>query len=550
MTKRAVLYARCSGDDRRSTGGANVADQLRLCRNYAVEHGYHVVAELSEDDRGASGAAFDLPELTRALDMARNHEFDILVVRELDRLSRNLAKQLIVEQELRGAKVEIEYCLYDFPDTPEGRLNKNLRAMLAEYEREKIAQRMQRGKMRKVRNGEVMINGHPPFGYGVEILEGKRVLVINEEEAETVRLIFRLYTEPEEGPLSIGMIRRYLSDRKIPSYSDLRLSGPKKVAGGYGRWSIGTISRILRNETYAGTWYYGKQKMPVEVPAIVSGEVWKLAQGRLVHNKVHSRRNTRYEYLMRGHLRCRKCGYSMVARRVAAGKTRENFYYYCSSKGHSLECSQGYISFRALDVDAITWEWVRELLSDTNRLETGFEQYRADRQEAAQPIHDRLTTVDKLIQDQEAELSRLLGLYLKGNFPEDLLLQHQSRLETTLADLRSEKARAEAMLDGDLLDEQRLADVMAFAKTIQTKLERANGDFEMRRKLIDSLQVTGSLDLEGKDKVLYLHCALGEKALSIVSRNTPVPGDLSPASGCGRHRWGRGSATAPPGFRP
>jgi site-specific DNA recombinase len=170
---RAVLYARVSGDDRGKTGGANLQDQLRLCNQHAEERGYAVVAELAEDDRGASGASFDLPQLSKALEMARAGSFDVLIVRELDRLSRDLAKQLIVEQELKRAGVSIEYVLYDFPDTPEGRLNKNLRAMLAEYEREKIKQRMGRGKMRKIHNGETINSGRPPFGYRNVEIDGR-----------------------------------------------------------------------------------------------------------------------------------------------------------------------------------------------------------------------------------------------------------------------------------------------------------------------------------------------------------------------------------------
>ncbi len=49
--------------------------------------------------------------------MAAAHEFDVLVVREIDRLSRNLAKQLAVERELKNAGVQIEYALSAYPNT-------------------------------------------------------------------------------------------------------------------------------------------------------------------------------------------------------------------------------------------------------------------------------------------------------------------------------------------------------------------------------------------------------------------------------------------------
>ena len=78
--KRAVLYARVSGDDRRNED-RNLAGQLTMCRDYARSRGYEIVTELAEDDRGASGAAFELEQLNRASEMARNGAFDVFVTR-------------------------------------------------------------------------------------------------------------------------------------------------------------------------------------------------------------------------------------------------------------------------------------------------------------------------------------------------------------------------------------------------------------------------------------------------------------------------------------
>jgi DNA invertase Pin-like site-specific DNA recombinase len=52
--KRAVLYARVSKDDTQNDS-RNLQGQLDMCRDYAFAHGYRVVEELAEDDRGASG---------------------------------------------------------------------------------------------------------------------------------------------------------------------------------------------------------------------------------------------------------------------------------------------------------------------------------------------------------------------------------------------------------------------------------------------------------------------------------------------------------------
>ena len=105
MSRRAVLYARvASGEQGKSR--RNLENQLETGRKYARENGYTIVAEL--DDRGVPGTRLDLPQLSRVREMARAGQFDVLVVRGVDRLSRDHAKLLILGKELKRAGVEIE----------------------------------------------------------------------------------------------------------------------------------------------------------------------------------------------------------------------------------------------------------------------------------------------------------------------------------------------------------------------------------------------------------------------------------------------------------
>ena len=221
MTKRAVLYARTSYDDT-GTDGRNLAGQLDMGREYAARKSYAVVAELAEDDRGASGAAFELPQLNRVLEMAHTGSCDVLVVREIDRLSRSLAKQLIVEEELKRASVRIEYVLGEYPDTPEGSLMKNVKASIAEYERLKIIERTTRGLRLKVKAGSVVIANRPPYGYQTGQVAGKTTLLPFGPEARVVRLIFDWYVTGNgtHGPMSTCAIARKLSDMAVQTYAD------------------------------------------------------------------------------------------------------------------------------------------------------------------------------------------------------------------------------------------------------------------------------------------------------------------------------------------
>jgi DNA invertase Pin-like site-specific DNA recombinase len=56
MSKRAVIYARVSYDDR-DTDGRNLAGQLEMARTYCRKKGYTIFSEMAENSRGASGAS-------------------------------------------------------------------------------------------------------------------------------------------------------------------------------------------------------------------------------------------------------------------------------------------------------------------------------------------------------------------------------------------------------------------------------------------------------------------------------------------------------------
>ncbi|MBW7959640.1 MAG: recombinase family protein, partial [Candidatus Promineofilum sp.] len=304
MTKRAVLYARVSGDDR-NNATSSITGQLDLCRQYALDSGYQVIAELSEDDRRpTSGASWDLPQLNQALEMARAGSYDILITRELDRLARNLAKQLVIEEQLQASGVTVEYVYGDYTDTPEGQLNKQIRAVIAEYEREKIRQRMVGGRRRKVAGGEVLVHGNPPYGYRLAEVDGRARLEIVDDMAQVVRLIFGLYLDD---CLGTSAIARRLNDLGIPAPSVAKNTAAPQAAKG---WSHSAVNRILHNETYAGIWRYGKrhttagkmhpeeQHITVSVPAIIGRDIFQQAQEQCRRNFNNSKRNTKGQYLL------------------------------------------------------------------------------------------------------------------------------------------------------------------------------------------------------------------------------------------------------------
>ncbi len=162
MTTKVVLYSKVSSDDRKNER-RNVADQLNIYRDYAIKNGWQIVAALSEDERGASGANHDLPQLNKALEIAKTGLYHILVVKEIDRLSRDIAKQYMIEGELKRNKVKVAYVLGEYPETPEGDLNKAIKFAIASYEHTKICERMGRNRRYKAKRGRFIAHGRAPY---------------------------------------------------------------------------------------------------------------------------------------------------------------------------------------------------------------------------------------------------------------------------------------------------------------------------------------------------------------------------------------------------
>jgi site-specific DNA recombinase len=461
--------------------------------------------------------------------MARAGEFDVLVVRELDRFARGLAKQLVIESEFKRAGVEVEYVLGEYPDTPEGALMKNVRAVIAEYERLKINERTTRGRRLKVQAGNVMVCQHAPYGYRVAEKDGKTTLEIYEPEAAIVRLVFQWYTgDGECGPMSICAIAGKLSAMSVPTYVD---SGARPLAAkkerAYGVWGRPAIQRILKNETCAGRWLFGKENrqrkknpdshlLSVSVPAIVSRETWEAAQERLAENRVSLRCKPKHEYLLSRRITCGRCGSKMeggstvhpraiyLHYRCPATLKRSDLAHDCDAPGYST-----------IRVDSAVWDWLKEKLADPDRLATGLEEYRTEQDKANEPLRARLAVVDSLIDDNQRQLEKLLDLYLAGDFPKEMLTDRKTRLETTIDALGKERAGLAASLEAVTLTGEQIQTIQDFAAEVRGGLESA--DFATRRGVIELLNVTVTLAVEDGVKVVYPRCMLpgGRKVLSI-----------------------------------
>ena len=521
---RAAIYARVS-TEHQEKHGYSLPSQLEACRKYAKERGWQVVTEETDD---VSGATIDRPGWERVLDMAEAGQIDVVVVYDLDRLARTVATQMIAEKQLKRLGVEIAYVQGDYPDTPEGKLNKTIRAAVAEFERELIRERMRRGRRSSVKSGNILVHGQPPYGYRLEERDGKRVLVIYEPEARVVRLIFvwYVYGDEDSGPLPMYTIARRLTEMGVPTYQDNHPETGGHKLRGRGEWSKSVIRQILVNETYAGIWRYGKRTrdnngkwrtnprehwIAVEVPAIVDRELWEKAQERLKLNKERARRNRKHQYLLSGRVRCGLCGSKMAGRGV-----KDSYglylYYRCPATYHKdYACTCDLPGFRAngeYGVDTVVWNYIHDLLVDPGSLHAFLKVQQTKQAEASRPLRDRLAIVEDLLADHRAKLERLLDLYLAGDFPKEMLTERKARLETTIQALERERADLRAQLEASTLTDEQIRTIDDLARRMLPGLKAARDNFEAQRRIIDLLDVQVTLTVEEGEKVAYLRVLL------------------------------------------
>lgn len=142
---RAALYARVSTFDQTTENQTGELQQFVAARNWTA-------AEYVE--QGISGTKERRPGLDKLMSDARRRKFDVLVVWRLDRLGRNLKHLLTTIDELQALGIAF-VSLHEGIDatTPAGRLQLQLLGAFAEFERNRIAERVKAGIARAKRHG-------------------------------------------------------------------------------------------------------------------------------------------------------------------------------------------------------------------------------------------------------------------------------------------------------------------------------------------------------------------------------------------------------------
>ena len=214
--------------------------QKQFFEEYAQKHG-HTLVRLYADE-GISGTKIrNRTEFQRLMRESEQGLFEMVVVKDISRFSRNTVDLLNSTRQLKALNIETMFLTSNMSVLGNSEFVLTIFGALAQEESANTSKRIKFSKERNAEKGRV-----PCLVYGYDKIPGDYFnMTINEQEAEVIRRIYDLYTNQGYGG---GKIAQMLNDE-----------GLRTKRGS--KWTQAGISGILKNELYTGKVINGKQEI-------------------------------------------------------------------------------------------------------------------------------------------------------------------------------------------------------------------------------------------------------------------------------------------------
>jgi site-specific DNA recombinase len=277
--KRCAVYTRKSSEEGLEQEFNSLHAQREACEAYirSQRHEGWSLVTTAYDDGGISGGTMERPALQRLLADIRSGRIDVVVTYKVDRLTRSLADFARLIETFDKHVVSFISVTQQFNTTTSmGRLTLNVLLSFAQFEREVTGERI-RDKIAASKQKGMWMGGNPPLGYDPR----DRKLVLNPQEADTVRRLFALYLE-------LGCVRQVkdAADR-LGLITKTRIA--RGVPQGGKPFSRGHLYKLLSNPIYLGRIAHKGQLYEGRHEPLIDQATWDAVQERLNGNGQHRR---------------------------------------------------------------------------------------------------------------------------------------------------------------------------------------------------------------------------------------------------------------------
>jgi site-specific DNA recombinase len=443
MKLRCGVYARYSSD-RQSP--CSITDQVRKCREHAKSKGWEVLTDHIYSDEAISGATLERSGLKRLLEAATEQCFDIVLIDDTSRLSRQLVDSINLTERLKFAGVRIVFISQGIDsDSEQAEVLTAVHGLVDGLYIKELASKTKRGLEGKAlaklhTGGRIFGYRSVPIEdanrrdqYNRPVIAGVR-LAVDAAQAKIVRRIYSLYASG----FSLKAITKQLNAEHVRS--------PQPREGRQQSWAPSSVRVILHNERYRGIVVWSKTKkvrnpqtgrrvrrprpksewLRVEMPEqrIIPEQLWKAVAERIAYiNRTYgiagskggkmNLRAAASPYIFSGLLLCGECGsnYVIVA---GGGRNKKGADYGCPRHHLRGTCSNARRVSRELLETELLSKIQNEVLSDAtiDFLLAGLER---EIEKRFASLNSEVDTMRRRKEELETKLKNLARFFEDGN---------------------------------------------------------------------------------------------------------------------------------------
>lgn len=491
-TKNVAIYARVSTTEQ-AEEGYSIDEQIHVLNDFCNREGYVVYDEYV--DRGISGKNISgRPAVQRLLADAEQKKFDVVLVWKMNRLARKSLDLMNIVEKLNSKNIAFRSYTEKYEtETPTGKLQFQMMAAIAEYERNNIAENVKMGMLARAKEGRW--NGGQVLGYDVVEIPSdtkKRKdshLVINQKEAIIVRYIFQMYTSGHG----------YKSIANCINKKGYRTKKGKT-------FSLNAIKTIVTNPVYAGYIRYNVRRdwnekrrnninpNPViqkgEHEPLISEEVWHIAKNVYQSRSCKPNRVHDGEFPLTGIMRCPVCGAGMVIGRTTNklkdGTKRVLEYYVCGAwknKG-TLVCRSNGV--RTEYADAFVLKKLQRLMRSDKLIKELVKSVNSRNEKMFAPLQKEYDTYAKQMNELEQKISKTFDAYTEELISKTMYTEKAKKLEEQIEQLKELMEPVRKQIQGNTVESvsyEMIKEVLLnFSIAFQSALTR-----EQRKRLLHLL---------------------------------------------------------------
>ena len=474
--KRAVAYARFSSDLQREE---SIEAQTRAIQQYCDANGFVLLTVFA--DRGISGTSDKRPEFQKMILTATKGDVDAVIVHKLDRFARNRYDSAFYKNILKKNNVKLISVLENLQDSPESVILESVIEGMNEYYSLNLSREVRKGLQENAL--ECKVTGGPPaLGYSVD--RNTQKYIINEYEAEAVRLIFRMYLEGYSYTEIIDTLntKGYHTRRGIP-------------------FAKNSLYAILRNERYTGVYIYVKDstknpkgkyvrhgeydpdaviRIPGGIPTIISEDDFHRVQAKMKERQHKAAKfSAKQEYLLSGKIYCGECG-SPYAGNSRKPRPDHPLYisYKCTRRNQrDTKCNNPEINRDKLE--RLVLERLSGILFNPDVIPRLVEQYNEYIAEKNGSARERILALQTELRDVERKITNTVNLMIETGSAafKDKLNELEQSKEKLLFELTEAEAAA---LKQENFSEEQICKLFHIAEQ-----QLKNGTLANRRLVID-----------------------------------------------------------------